>query len=216
MGRITYVTTAEYTLPLIVTYTCRKCGKEVRMEKDLYIQGSISGLNWDEAKKILETQLPYDAEQQLEHIADYGKKHGLIIPHDPLRSMGVRKAIVFECPACHTLQVPDAGGKPAALVGGRNKVSLSSMLALALAFGWVIGMCAVLFQSRVVPIRLLYVTLAAAAAAAGLIIWDRIRKKRAFRDPAYMLKHFRSVLNPEVYADFTPYGLGKILVNSEK
>ena len=216
MGKITYVTSAEYKMPVIVSYTCRHCGKEVRLEEDLFLQGSISGLKWDDAEKLLASSLPYDTVQQLEHIADYAKKHGIVIPNDPRKAMKVRKAIMFECPHCHTFQVPDAGGKPAVLTGGRRSISVSSILALLLLFGWLIGMCAVLAQRQVNPMNLLYITLAAVAGCVALFTGGRLMKKRAFRDPDYMLKHFRSVLNPEVYMDFTPYGLGRILVNSEK
>ena len=38
----------------------------------------------------------------------------------------------------------------------------------------------------------------------------------SFSYPEYMYSHFNSVRNPEVYMDFTRYGFGKVLANSEK
>ena len=82
--------------------------------------------------------------------------------------------------------------------------------------GWLIGMGVVLFQRSVNPLALLFVTLAAIACGVGLFIWSTLMKKRAFRDPEYMKKQFGSVLNQAIYVDFTPYGLEKIIMNSEK
>ena len=77
-------------------------------------------------------------------------------------------------------------------------------------------MFAVLAGRPVRPMGLLYVTLAWIAAQAAVLFWGRALSRRALRDPAYMEKRFDGVVNTAVTADFTPYGLGVIVLNSKK
>ena len=217
MAKFVTVVSSEYKLPLYISYTCAKCGKEVNLQEDVYVNGSISGFKEEDAKKLLASQLPLDTVKQLEHMADYGKKHIILMPYDPLTtSHRVHKAILFRCPACKTMQVPSAGGRQHTPVGNGGGMRLSTVLAILLIIGWFVGMSVVLFQRQVEPMNLLYVTLAAIAGGVALGVWNQLVKKKAYRDPEYMLKHFGSVLNPAVSADFSPYGLEKILMNSQK
>ena len=195
---------------------CAKCGKEVNLQEDVYVSCTLTGIDFDTANKILHTQLPDDTVRQMEHIADFGKKHGFLMPYDPLAS-GSRphKAIKFRCPGCKTQQVPDAGGKPASLFKGHG-VSLSMILSYVLIIGWFVGMSIVLFQRHVEPMNLLWITLAAIAGGICVFAGDKMSQKKAFKDPEYMLKHYESIINHSVCVDFTPYGLEKILMNSEK
>ncbi|MBR5975014.1 MAG: hypothetical protein IK020_07510 [Clostridiales bacterium] len=215
MGKTVNVSTSEYKLPITINYTCADCGKEVTKSEDLFVGGSITGLSPEDAKKALSSTLPPDTVDQLRHIADYGKKHVFLQPYDPLAPRNqFHKAIVFRCPHCNLVQVPNAGGKPS-FIAGRG-MTLPTILTYVVVIGWFIGMGIVLFQSSVNPMALLIVTLAAIACGVGLFIWNKLLKKRAFSDPAYMKKQYEAVLNPAVYVDFTPYGLEKIVMNSEK
>ena len=216
MGKMVPVSTGEYKLPVYVSYTCAKCGKEVNLQEDIYVSCTLTGIDFDTANRILHSKLPDDTVKQIEHIAAFGKKHGFLMCYDPMASGSrLHKAIQFRCPGCKTLQVPDAGGKPASLVKGRG-LNLSVILSYVLIIGWFVGMSIVLFQSPVKPINLLWVTLTAAAGGIGLVVYDKLSKKRAFRDPEFMFKKYSSIVNPSVYVDFSPYGLEKILMNSEK
>ena len=215
MGQTVNVSTSEYKLPITINYTCAACGQEVTRSEDLFIGGSITGRSPEEAHKILRSTLPLDTLEQLKHIADYGKKHVFLQPYDPFAPRTqFHKAIKFQCPHCQIVQVPNAGGKPS-FIAGRG-MTLPTILTYVVLIGWFIGMSVVLFQSSVNPMALLLVTLAAIACGVGLFSWNKLLKKRAFRDPECMKKQFGSVLNSAVYVDFTPYGLEKIVMNSEK
>ena len=215
MGKTVNVSISEYKLPITIQYTCAACGQEVTLSEDLFVGGSITGFSPEKAHELLKSNLPFDTRDQLKHIADYGKKHVFLQPYDSLAPRTqFHQAIKFQCPHCQIVQVPNAGGKPS-FIAGRG-MTLHTILTGVVIVGWLIGMGVVLFQRSVTPLALLFVTLAAIACGAGLFIWSTLMKKRAFRDPEYMKKQFGSVLNQAVYVDFTPYGLEKIIMNSEK
>ena len=217
MAKFVNVVLSEYTLPLEVSYTCAKCGKEVVSKEDIFLYGSLSGINTNDAKKILASSLPSDAQQQLKNMADYGKKHLILMPYDPLATgRRVHKFIQFRCPACGIGQVPDAGGKHATPVSASGKGRISSILAIVLVLAWAVGMFVFLSRNPMEPMNLLYVTLGAIAGGVALGVWNSLSKKKAWENPEVMLKQYGSVVNPAVYADFSPYGLEKILMNSEK
>ncbi|MBO4687446.1 MAG: hypothetical protein J5636_02950 [Clostridiales bacterium] len=215
MGNIEYVSTSEYKFPITINYICANCGKEVTQTEELFVGGSATSSSAEVVQKVASSTLPTDTLDQIRRIADYGKKHVFLIPYDKLAPRTqFHKAIVFRCPHCNLVQVPNAGGKPA-FIGGRG-MKLPTILTFVVIIGWLIGMSVVLFQSSVNPMALLFVTLAAVACGIGIFIWEKLLKKRAFSDPAYMKKQYEAVLNSAVYVDFTPYGLDKIVMNSEK
>lgn len=216
MAKIIPVSTGEYKLPVYVSYTCAKCGREVDQQEDIYVSCTLTGIDFDTAKRILNSRLPDDTVSQIRHIADSGKKHGFLMPYDPMASgRRFHKAIQFCCPECSTIQLPDGGGKP--FFRGRSRLlSFLTALIYVVIIGWFIGMGVVLFRSPVEPMNLLWVTLAAIAAGIGISLLQKGIIRRALRNPEVLYKQYGSVLNPGVYVDFTPYGLEKIRMNSQR
>ena len=74
----------------------------------------------------------------------------------------------------------------------------------------------ILYAMRVSLLVGFLATIISTAIGVLLGLWKNAIVKRAFRDPAYMEKRFGSVVSDSVYADFTPYELGKIHVSSKK
>ena len=208
------VASADYKFPVIVSYTCPKCGNEARVSEEIVVQTSIRGsMSAKDAETLLRNGLPSDAQDQIKRISENWER-GI------LGRYAINSGVHYvrpQCPRCHLYQVLHKDGKILALHGGKGALaSIGKFLPLLLTLGWGVGMGVVLSGNPMQPMGFLYVTRAFIAALALHGFWARSVHKRAFRDPAYMEKHFCGVLNDEVYADFTPYGLGKIRVNSKK
>lgn len=207
------VASAEYKFPVDVSYTCGKCGKTYNVSHDVFVTTSIRStkISTQTADALLRSTLPSDTKQQLQNIANQWEK-GVMLP---TVTVDLRHpAIRLNCPVCHLAQVPYAGGKMQNLRG--RGLKLYMVLVYLLIIGWAVGMGVVLAQSPVEPMNFLYVTLGCIAAGVLLGLYRSRVVRRAFRDPAYMEKRFGSVVSDSVYADFTPYGLEKIRVNSKK
>lgn len=207
------VASAEYKLPVDVSYCCGKCGKSYTVSQYVVVTTSMSAskIGANNAEKILRENLPSDWKQQVEGIAGQWEKGFLL----PCATVNLKHpAIKLRCPSCHLDQVPYAGGKMQNLRG--RGLKLYMVLVYLLIIGWAVGMGVVLEKKPMVPMHLLYVTLGCIAIGVLLGLWKNAIVKRAFRDPAYMEKRFGSVVSDSVYADFTPYGLEKIRVNSKK
>lgn len=207
------VASAEYKLPVDITYACGKCGKSYTVSQYVVVTTSMSAskIGAGMAEKLLREQLPSNWKQQVEGIAGQWEKGFLL----PCATVNLKHpAIKLRCPSCHLDQVPYAGGKMQNLRG--RGLKLYMVLVYLLIIGWAVGMGVVLEKKPMVPMHLLYVTLGCIAIGVLLGLWKNAIVKRAFRDPAYMEKRFGSVVSDSVYADFTPYGLEKIRVNSKK
>ena len=207
------VASAEYKLPVDITYACGKCGKSYTVSQYVVVTTSMSAskIGADMAEKLLREQLPSNWKQQVEGIAGQWEK-GFLLPTGTANLK--YPAIKLRCPSCHLDQVPYAGGRMQNLRGPLLKVYMAFVYLLII--GWMVGMGILIGQTPMVPIRLLYLTLGVIAVGVLLGLCKNAIVKRAFRDPAFMEKHFGSVISDSVYADFTPYELGKIHVSSKK
>lgn len=208
---------AEYKFPVVITFSCAKCGKEARLTEDVFLRTTMGGrISARDAEALLRTTLPTDAQEQMVHISQQMEK-GILMPYDSRKGMDIRHPLLkLKCPACHALQAANAGGKNLTLRGRSALPKAITALTFALILAWGVGMGLVLSRSPVEPMGFLYVTLACAAAGVLLGIAHKAIYKRALREPAFMEKHFGAVLNDSVYADFTPYGLEKVRINSKR
>ncbi len=208
---------AEYKFPVKITFTCAKCGKEACLTEDVFLRTTIGGrISTRDAETLLRNTLPTDAQEQMAHIARQMEK-GCLMPYDSGKGMDIRHPLLkLKCPACHALQAANAGGKNLVLRGRSALTKAIIALTFVLILAWGVGMGVVLSRSPVEPMGFLYVTAACIAAGVLLGAVHKAVRKRALREPAFMEKHFGAVLNDGVYADFTPYGLEKVRINSKK
>lgn len=204
---------AEYTLPVNITYTCGKCGKDVSTSETVYVGATIGGthLSTKDAEELLRTSMPSDTQKQLQRISDYWEK-GALTPCDQL-STKMYPSIQIRCPYCRLRQIPNAGGK---LTQVKDRgMTIPRALYIVIVIGWMIGMFVSLFKHPVNPWNFLYITLACLIAGICVFFCSKAASKRILADPSRLENKYQAVLNDAVYADFTPYGLTKILINSK-
>ena len=209
--------TVMSTIPLEFTFTCAHCGKNVSTKKYIRLDGqaAVNGYGADAGQtsgNLAKMQLMNAAGDTVRRTAEQLERGrlGLPLQEDSVpRQMSI--AVGLTCPHCGIHQIPDAGCKRGRL--SRKPYFLAQG---ALAILWMIACFIILAPSRVEPMQLLYATCGYIAAVLLMMLVRNRQSKRAYADPDYMARHFQYVLNKEIFADFTPYGLERIHVGSKK
>ena len=214
----TYTTsTVMSTVPVELSFTCAHCGNIVSMKKFIRLEGQIEvngyGANAEQSSgNLAQMQMMNSAGETIRRTAEQLERGrlGLPLQEDSVpRQMSI--AVGLTCPHCGIHQIPDAGCKRGRL--SRKPYFLAQG---ALVILWMIACFIILAPSRVEPMQLLYATSGYIAAVLLLMLVRNRQSKRAYADPDYMAQHFQYVLNKEIFADFTPYGLERIYVGSKK
>ncbi|MEA4872455.1 MAG: hypothetical protein VB076_06560 [Synergistaceae bacterium] len=214
----TYTTsTVMSTVPLEITFTCAHCGNTVSTKKYIRLEGQIAvkgyGPNSDKVSaQLAQNQMTRTADDKVRQAAEQLERGRLSLPlqeGSAPRQMSI--AVGLTCPHCGIHQIPDAGCK-------RWRVSRKSYFLAqgALAILWMIVCFIILAPSHVEPMGLLYAICGYIAAALLLIFRRNQLSKRAYADPVFMAQYFHYALNADIYADFTPCGLGRIHVGAKK
>ena len=199
-------TTAFTTAPIDIRFSCPKCGNTgITQRKYFRLESTVGGrnLNAQTAEALSKTELNSNAKKQLLKAAE-DMKRGLLILQDTPRPKQTQKAAVLKCLQCGSLQLPDAGCKRRTLTPRWIWIVQSVLVVV-----WLIVCFAILGQSPVKPIGLLYATCAWLVAAVVLIVLNRKNSDKAYANPAILEKQYHSVLNPSVYADFSPMALAR-------
>lgn len=214
----TYTTsTVMSTVPLELTFTCAHCGTIVSMKKYIRLDGQIAvngyGANAAQSSgNLAQMQMMSSAGDTVRRTAEQLERGRLYLPLQEgsiPRQMSI--VVGLRCPHCGIHQIPDAGCKRSRL--SRKSYFLAQGTFLML---WMIICFAILAPSHVEPMQLLYATCGYIAAVLLLMLLRNKRSKRAYVEPDFMARYFQNVLNKEIFADFTPYGLGRIHVGSKK
>lgn len=199
----------EQEFPIEISYTCPKCGKAVSYTEEVFVETFAAFRGSSVSSENAKAALDDDAKRQLRQYADQWKhgfmNRGDMVKHPP------KKLI---CPGCGMQQVPNAGGK--CIPGSEKNTKKTLALLLTLLLIWFIGFVVIIVSDAIHGLWILPLTAVCIAAGIGVGKWEKSLGRRALNDPKYMEKQFGSVLNDSVYADFSPYGLGKIKINSEK
>mgnify|MGYP000867225848 CR=1 FL=1 len=214
----TYTTsTVMSTIPLELTFTCAHCGTIVSMKKYIRLEGQIEvkgyGANAEQLSgNLAQMQMMSSAGDTIRRTAEQLERGRLGLPlQEGSISRQMSIAVGLRCPHCGIHQIPDAGCK-------RRRMSRKPYFLAQGVFviAWMIACFIILAPSHVEPMRLLYATCGYIAAALLLMLLRNKRSKRAYAEPDFMARYFQNVLNKEIFADFTPYGLGRIHVGSKK
>ncbi|MBR3430423.1 MAG: hypothetical protein IKG87_10025 [Clostridia bacterium] len=214
MGKIYIETTIESKYPVTISFTCGKCNKDVEYQTDIYLEKKISGSVSKPDAQIL-APTPADSGDQIELIANFAKKNTYLKTYsDIFRSANNRPSVSYTCPYCHTIQIPNAGGELKTSMGGMLAEPGFKRTGMILILVWFI-LC-IIFTFNDFYWGLLFATLAVIAGYYILYRHFKSQANKALADPDYLYSQYKSVLNPEVYVDFTPYGYGKVMANSEK
>lgn len=215
MGRITAETTIESKLPVAISFTCAKCGREVESKADIFLERTESGIVDETHAKLM--GLPKDASNQIELIANFVKKNSYLQPFSNIfGSKFPHPPVSYRCPYCNTVQLPDAGGERKSLAGSSINDGRFKGAGILLILAWFALCMFFLFRDPINYLGMLIATLVTVAGYIGMFKFSKRNMKNAWDNPDYLYEKYHSVINPEVYVDFTPYGFGKVLANSEK
>ena len=168
----------------------------------------------ERAEAAARNRLAADADFQLSEMAKGMKKNS---PTPILRGSKdqiMARTIPFKCPGCGIISIPDAGCKRRMLTP-----KWFAPFIIVVLYAWLCVMFFIAsktFQALSSPLWYLYSTLVCAALITLASVFVSKRSKSAYCDPALLEKRFRSVLNDAVYADMSPYGMGRIHMGSEK
>ena len=214
----TYTTsTVMSTVPLELTFTCAHCGTIVSTEKYIRLDGQIAvkgyGANADQLSgNLAQMQMMNAAGDTIRRTAEQLERGRFYLPlQEGSVPQQIPIAANLRCPHCGIHQIPDAGCKRRIM--SRKSYFLAQGVIL---IAWMIACFIILAPSHVEPIQLIYATCGYIAAALLLMLLRNKRSKRAYAEPDFMARYFQNVLNKEIFADFTPYGLGRIHVGSKK
>lgn len=214
----TYTTsTVMSTVPVELTFTCAHCGNIVSMKKYIRLEGQTEvngyGANAEQSSgNLAQMQMMNSAGETIRRTAEQLERGrmGLPLQEDNVpQQMSI--AVSLRCPHCGIHQIPDAGCK-------RRRMSRKPYFLAqgGLVIAWMIACFIILAPPHVEPMKLLYAACGYIAAALLLTLLRNQRSKRAYAEPDFMARYFQNVLNKEIFADFTPYGLGRIHVGSKK
>ena len=201
--------TATWDAPVVITFRCPKCGKDVALTRYMRMTGQASVQHYapERAEAAARNRLAANADSQL------GMRMNSPTPY--LRGSKDQisgRTTPFKCPGCGIISIPDAGCKRRILT---PKWFVPFIIVVLYVWLVLIFMAASKgIPSMTGPVWFLVPTLIAAALITLASVFVSKRSKSAYDDPELLEKRFRSVLNDAVYADMSPYGLGRIHLGS--
>ena len=206
--------TATWDAPVVITFRCPKCGKDVSLTRYMRMTGQASVRHYapERAEAAARNRLAADADFYLK---EYEKGMRMNSPTPYLRDSKDQisgRTTPFKCPGCGIISIPDAGCKRRILTPRWFVPFIFAVL-----FVWLCVMFFIagkVFPALSSPMWYLVATLIAAALIALASVFVSKRSKSAYDDPTLLEKRFKSVLNDAVYADMSPYGLDRIHMGS--
>jgi len=204
--------TATWDAPVSIIFRCPKCGADAALTRYMRLTGRASVQHYapERAEAAARDRLAADADFQLSQIVK-GMRNNMAILRGSKGQMTSRTT-PFKCPGCGIISVPDAGCKRRILTPKWFVPFIFAVL-----FVWLCVMFFIagkVFQVLSSPLWYLVATLICAALITLASVFVVKRSGSAYDDPALLEKRFRSVLNDAVYADMSPYGLGRIHLGS--
>ena len=213
MGRVSYTSTARAGLPVELRFCCAKCGKEVRATRYMYISAeSYGGGSFQYAQASARNRLSATASAQVKAIAENIARGAVPQGTSPNGLLTVSPLV---CPVCGLANWPKRSSvrqimTPKWFVPSLITFPVVLLVAWLATMDWQIhesNMPGWLFGALVAAFFLYLILF--------LVINHRLTGK-PLDHPKLFEKVYKSVLNDEIYADLTPYGLGEIHVGSEK
>ena len=186
MAKAYTTSTASVKVPVVLSFTCPKCGQYGTVNKTALLssQATVRGYNSSGAGAIAQQNLAASAGSQMNFLVERLQSKYVACPH-----CGIRQVVDVEprktlYPRLFALR----------LVG--------LFFALAIAFGLVMALT--YGRSQVSPgVVMIGEWVSILAVVAGVLV-NRSKSKKAYSDPALMEKRYRSVLNPHMEATLMP------------
>lgn len=198
MAKVYTTSTASYKIPVILSFTCPKCGRRATVNRTgvLSAQATVRGYNNAGAGQAARRNLAASADSQVDFLVERLEKGQLNALLDESGRNGGGNVL---CPNCGIRQIVQAGGKRNALYPKWFAGKLAGVFfGASLVVGVIMGM-----MRRRGPISSNIVSLLmmlCVAAVVGAVIYNAEQSKKAYADPALMEKRYNSVLNPRMSA----------------
>jgi len=201
MAKVYTTSTASIKVPVVLSFNCPACGQFGNATRTAYLsaQSTVRGYNSSAANMFAQQNLAASADSQVQSIVNSLEKGYLNALRD---EKGVNPGGKVLCPHCGLRQIPD-------MTDNRSTLYAPS-------FGWIVF--ALIFAGITLFSTFMAVnaatnsgvSFAPAAAALSLlvsigavvtmVVVNRRQSKKAYDDPALMVKRYKSVLNPHMDA----------------
>lgn len=204
--------TATWNAPVEITFRCPKCGKNVAITRYMRMtaQANVQHYAPERAEAKARNRLASDVDFYLRNYEKGLRTNRAILLGS--KDQIWARTIPFKCPGCGIISIPDAGCKRKMLTPKWFAPFLIAVLYVWLVLIFIAASKGI--PSMTGPVWFLVPTLIAAALITLATLFVSKRSKSAYGDPTLLEKRFKSVLNGAVYADMSPYGLGRIHMGS--
>ena len=205
MSKAYTTSTASVRIPVLLSFTCPKCGQYGTVNKTarLSAQATVHGYDSPGAGMAAQQNLAASAGNQVDLIVERLEK-GQLEALLPAAEKNARKGAV--CPHCGLRQIV-ADGRRRTLYPKRFAIKLIGLfLGVAFASGIVVALVS---RSMVSSGLVSLIQTLCIFAVVGAFFYNKARSNRAYSDPALMEKVYRSVLNPHMEAALM-LGIGNV------
>lgn len=206
MAKAYTTSTASVKVPVVLSFTCPKCGQYGTVNKTALLssQATVRGYNSSGAGAIAQQNLAASAGSQMNFLVEHLQKGQL---NALLDDKGRSPSKYVACPHCGIRQVADVSPRKTLYPRLFALRLVGLFFALAVAFGLVMALT--YGRSQVSPgVVMIGEWVSILAVVAGILV-NRSKSKKAYSDPALMEKRYRSVLNPHMEATLMP-GIGSV------
>ena len=201
MSKAYTTSTASIKVPVVLSFTCPKCGQYGTVNKTalLSAQATVRGYNSSGAGMAAQQNLAASADNQVRAITSFLEQGDLRVLLDQ-SGRNVNGKVL--CPHCGLRQIVDIPEKrktlyPKAFAG----IIVGLILAIMFVFVFAVALSASASgQTRISPTLVSAAELICVVAVIAVIALNRRKSNKAYSDPALMEKRYRSVLNPHMEA----------------
>ena len=201
MAKVYTTSTATMNVPVILSFTCPKCGQSSLVQKKavLSAQSTVRGYNSSAANMFAQQNLAASAGGQVNTLVSSLRKGNMtaLLPAD---SSPANKGL--SCPHCHLKQIVECEGKRKTLRTGAYAAVVTTLVFVALLIPILFASLSAASGGQAHYPGFLPGILFAACIAAlvAVIVSNRRQSQRAYDDPALMERRYHSVLNPRIQA----------------
>ena len=196
MAKAYTTSTASVKVPVVLSFTCPKCGQYGTVNKTALLssQATVRGYNSSGAGAIAQQNLAASAGSQMNFLVERLQKGQL---NALLDDKGRSPSKYVACPHCGIRQIVDV--EPRKTLYPRLFALRLIGLFFALIFAFAMIVALAYGRSGSPGVAIIGECVSILAVVAGILV-NRSRSKKAYSDPALMEKRYRSVLNPHMEA----------------
>lgn len=196
MAKAYTTSTASVNIPVVLSFTCPKCGQYGTVNKKalLSAQATVRGYNSPGAGMAAQQNLAATAGNQIDLIVER-LENGQVEVLLPIAEKTPVKGAV--CPHCGIRQIVDDGRRRTLYPKGFALKLIELFVGVAFASGLVVGMIS---RSMVSSGLITLIQMLCIIAVVAAFLQNKGRSNKAYSDPALMEKRYRSVLNPRMEA----------------